>query len=533
MDGMNVVGELFGKGKMFLPQVVKSARVMKKAVSVLLPFIEAENTGNANNSAGKILMATVKGDVHDIGKNIAGVILACNNYEVIDIGVMVPAEKIVQAAIEHKVDIVGLSGLITPSLEEMVHIAKEFERLKFNIPILIGGATTSKVHTAVKIAPNYSAPVVYVKDASLSVGVVSKLLSETARAEFVKTLDHEYEELRVKHIAAKAKRDGYLSLAEARKNKIQIDWANEKITQPTFIGNKHLVNIPLAEIAKFIDWTFFFHEWKISGKYPTIFNDPIKGAEAKKLYDDGIQLLDKVIKEELVQANAAFGFYPAHAVGDDVEIFSDAAKTSKIENFNFLRNQEIKETGVHNLCLADFIASKESGIADYIGLFAVTAGLNIEKHVKQYKEAGDEYNAIMLEVLADRLAEATIEYVHSKVRKEFWNYAADEQLGIEEILKESYSGIRPAPGYPACPEHSEKRKIFDILDVESKVDIKLTENFAMYPAASVSGYFFANPKAQYFNVGKIDERQVDDYAKRKGITFDQAEIYLQSNLNYK
>jgi len=533
MAGMNVVGDLFGAGKMFLPQVVKSARVMKKAVAVLLPFIEAEKAvAGSSHSAGKILMATVKGDVHDIGKNIVGVVLACNNYEVIDLGVMVPAAKIIQTAIDEKVDILGLSGLITPSLEEMVHVAKEMSRLNLNIPLLIGGATTSEIHTAVKIAPNYSHPVVHVKDASRSVGVVSSLLSENQKEGFAKQINEKYAALREKHEASKSE-GKYLSLEEARKNKLEIDWENSPVYKPTFIGNKYFTDYPLDEIRKYIDWTFFFHSWRINGKYPAIFDDPIKGIEARKLFDDANEMLDKIVTEKRLQANGVIGFYSAASVGDDVELFEDEKRETPLKTFRFLRNQQLKENEISNLSLADFIAPITSGRQDYIGGFAVSAGTGLEKWIEKYEADNDDYGSIMMKILADRFAEAFAELMHEKVRKEFWGYAANENVPIVEILHEKYQGIRPAPGYPACPEHSEKRELFDLLDAEKNTGIFLTENFAMYPAASVSGYYFAHSQAQYFNLGKISKDQVEDYAHRKNLTVEEVERLLNVNLNYK
>ncbi len=532
MDGMNIVGDLFGKGKMFLPQVVKSARVMKKAVAVLLPYIEKENEGKVSTSAGKVLLATVKGDVHDIGKNIVGVVMACNNFEVIDLGVMVPSDKIIQAAIAENVDLVGLSGLITPSLEEMVHIAKEFQRLKLNIPILIGGATTSKIHTAVKIAPNYDFPVLHVKDASRSVGVSAKLLSAGLKDELIQSTQKEYQEIREQYQATKTKREGYISLAEARSNKLRIKWDEINIAVPKQTVVQYLLSYPLKEIAAYIDWTFFFYEWQLQGKYPAIFADPVKGEEAKKLYDDALELLDRIITEKMLTANAAFGIFPCHSIGDDIELFADENKTTQLSAIHFLRNQEQKIPGVPNLCLSDFIAAAETKKTDYIAIFVVTAGLDIEQHVEDYKRSGDEYNAIMIKILADRLAEAFTELLHYKIRTEYWAFATDEALTMEETLKEKYKGIRPAPGYPACPEHSEKQCIFELLDAEKKIGVSLTESFAMYPIATVSGYIFANPQSQYFNVGRIDEVQVADYAKRKNISFEEAEKLLLPNLNY-
>jgi len=527
MAGMNVVGDLFGAGKMFLPQVVKSARVMKKAVAVLLPFIEAEKVKGEGSSAGKILMATVKGDVHDIGKNIVGVVLGCNNYEVVDLGVMVHAEKILDAAIKEKVDIIGLSGLITPSLEEMSFVASEMERRGFTLPLLIGGATTSEMHTAVKIAPEYSQPVVHVRDASRATSVVAALLSKEGKQPFVDSVQDKYAQLRHKHESTRAGVT-YLSLAQARENRYKTDWASFKPNKPSFLGVKHLENYPLEEISKYIDWTFFFHAWKMSGKYPAIFDDPAKGTEARKLFDEAQVILKRIIDEKMVQANGVFGFFPTNATGDSIELSLEGDKKTML---HFLRNEEEKENSIPNLSLADFIAPADSGYSDYIGLFAVTAGLGIEKWVKQYEDQQDDYNAIMVKILADRLAEAFAELLHEKVRKEYWGYSKDENLSIDEIIHEGYAGIRPAPGYPACPEHSEKGTIFNLLDAE-KAGISLTENFAMYPAAAVSGYYFAHPEAQYFAISRISKEQVEDYASRKNMPVKEIEKLLASNLNY-
>lgn len=533
MDGMNVVGDLFGSGKMFLPQVIKSARVMKKAVAVLLPYIEAEKAESGkSSSAGKVLLATVKGDVHDIGKNIVGVILACNNFEVIDLGVMVPVEKILQTAIDENADIVGLSGLITPSLEEMVHVAKEMTRLKMNVPLLIGGATTSEIHTAVKIDTNYAPPVIHVKDASKSVGVVASLLSENQKEKFTRSIKEKYAAAREKYESSKLE-GKYISLDDARKNKIKIDWENSPVYKPSFTGNKVFIGYNLDEIRKYIDWTFFFHTWRINGKYPTIFDDPVKGEEAKKLFNDANRMLDKIVNEKMLQANGAIGFYPATAVGDDVELFENESHEKPVATFRFLRNQQKKPTGVPNLSLTDFIAPKESGKHNYIGGFAVTTGIGLEKWVEQYESENDDYSAIMIKILADRLAEAFAELMHHKMRKEFWGYVPGENLNTKEILREKYQGIRPAPGYPACPEHSEKRVLFNLLEAEEKAGIILTENYAMYPAASVSGYYFAHPQAQYFNLGKISKDQVEDYARRKNLPVEEVERLLNMNLSYK
>lgn len=527
MDGMNVVGDLFGAGKMFLPQVVKSARVMKKAVAVLLPYIEAEKIVGETNKAGKILMATVKGDVHDIGKNIVGVVLGCNNYEVIDLGVMVHAEKILDAAIKENVDIIGLSGLITPSLEEMAFVASEMERRGFTVPLLIGGATTSEMHTAVKIAPEYQNPVIHVRDASRATGVVAALLSEEGKKPFIGSVSEKYSQLRHKHESTRAGVT-YISLEQARANKFKTDWSSFKPVKPSFLGVKHIENYSLEEISQYIDWTFFFHAWKINGKYPAIFEDPSKGKEAKILFDDAQLMLKQMIEKKMVQANGVFGFFETNAIGDSVELHLEGNKKTML---HFLRNEEEKEPGIPNLSLADFIAPKETGHKDYIGLFAVTAGLGIEKWVKEFEDQNDDYNAIMVKILADRLAEAFAELLHDKVRKEYWGYSKDENLTIEEIIHEGYAGIRPAPGYPACPEHSEKGTIFDLLDA-NKTGITLTENFSMYPAAAVSGYYFAHPEAQYFAISRISREQVEDYAARKNLTVKEVERLLASNLNY-
>jgi len=533
MDGMNTVGDLFGSGKMFLPQVVKSARVMKKAVSRLLPYIEEEQGKDGKiKSAGKIVMATVKGDVHDIGKNIVGVVLACNNFEVIDLGVMVPAEKILQAAIDEKADLLGLSGLITPSLEEMVHVAKEMQRTGMNIPLLIGGATTSEIHTAVKIAPNYSAPVIHVRDASKSVNVSASLISDEQKksyADFVKT---KYQKIKIEH-DAKKKSNSFISYTEAVKNKLRIQWSENDIVKPAFLGNKFFYSYPLVDIRKYIDWTFFFHAWKINGKYPAIFDDPVKGDEAKKLFDNANQLLDQIVDEKMLKANGVVGFYPANSIGEDIEIYADNSRSETLAIFRFLRNQQQKSGNLPNLSLADFIAPRESGINDYLGGFAVTAGKGLEQWTEKFEKELDDYNSILIKVLADRLAEAFAELLHERVRKEFWGYAKGENLKPEDLLKEKYKGIRPAPGYPACPDHSEKRVLFDLLEAEQKPGIKLTENFAMYPAASVSGYYFAHPLSQYFNVGKIGKDQAEDYARRKKVNLAQIEKWLNVNLNYK
>lgn len=529
MDGMNVVGDLFGAGKMFLPQVVKSARVMKKSVAYLTPFIEAEKQEGESSSAGKILLATVKGDVHDIGKNIVGVVLACNNYEIIDMGVMVPGEKILQKAKEENVDIIGLSGLITPSLDEMVDFAKMMEKEGMKIPLLIGGATTSRIHTAVKIDPCYNGPVVYVLDASRSVTVAGDLLGEK-RGAYVSDIKSEYEKSRVDH-AGRKKEKNYLKYTEALSNKLPINWTEESIFKPNFIGNKVFENYPLSEIRNYIDWTPFFQTWMLKGKYPAIFDNEIIGEEAKKLFDDANRMLDQIIAEGSLTANGVIGIYPANNVGgDDVKIFDQEG--NEITTFHFLRQQGKKGAGIPNLSLADFIAPEETGKKDYMGGFAVTTGIGIEKLLEAYEKDHDDYNGIMLKAIADRLAEAFAELMHEKVRKEMWGYAKDEQLENEALIKETYQGIRPAPGYPACPDHTEKRILFDLLEIEKNTGIELTSSFAMYPASAVSGFYFANENSKYFGLGKIEKDQVIDYAERKGMSVEVIEKWLSPNLSY-
>lgn len=529
MDGMNVVGELFGAGKMFLPQVIKSARVMKKAVAYLLPFIEADKAKFKNStSQKKVLMATVKGDVHDIGKNIVGVVLGCNNYEIIDLGVMVPTEKILDEAIKNEVDVIGLSGLITPSLEIMVEIAKEMERRNMNIPVMIGGATTSKIHTAVKIAPEYSAPVVHVKDASLAVNVVSNLISKNEK--FIENLDTEYAQIR--EFQGKRKEKEYLSLEKARENKFPIHWNNTPIYKPNFTGVKHLIDFPLEELRNYIDWTFFFITWGLKGHYPQILADEKQGEEAKKLFKEGNEFLDEIIEKKMLQANAAFGIWPAQSDGDDVVLYEDESCEKEIGRFYHLRQQEKKKEGVANFCLSDFIAPKESGKVDYCGGFATTAGIGIEKWTKQFREEHNDYKAIMVEALADRLSEAFAELLHLEIRKNYWGYAPDEKLSLDQILKIKYQGIRPALGYPACPEHSEKENLFKLIDAE-EIGISLTEHFAMYPNASVSGQYFVHPESRYFSLEKIGKDQVEDYAHRKNESVEFIEKFLPTNLNYK
>ncbi|HXF94387.1 MAG TPA: methionine synthase [Nitrospiraceae bacterium] len=530
MAGMNVVGDLFGSGKMFLPQVVKSARVMKKAVAYLLPFMEAEKRqSGGRQAAGKVLLATVKGDVHDIGKNIVGVVLGCNNYEVVDLGVMVPCEKILQAAREHKVDVIGLSGLITPSLDEMVHVAREMTREGFQVPLLIGGATTSKAHTAVKIAPAYAQPVVHVLDASRAVGVVGSLLSAEQRSAFVEKTRLEQEQIRQAHRDRGPR--ALKSLAAARANRLPTDWATIDIPTPGFIGVKVVDHLPLERLVPFIDWSPFFHTWELKGRYPQILDDPVIGSKARELYADARKLLDEIVAKELLTARGVYGFFPANSVEDDIELYADESRGTVLTTFHTLRQQMEKPEGQSNLALADFIAPKDSGRLDYLGAFAVTAGVGIEALCERFERDHDDYNSIMAKALADRLAEAFAEWLHKRAREE-WGYGKAEQLTNEDLIRERYRGIRPAPGYPACPDHTEKRLLFDLLQVESRVGIRLTETFAMYPVASVSGLYFAHPQAKYFAVGKIGRDQVLDYQARKQMPLAELERWLAPNLNY-
>ena len=534
MDGMSVVGDLFGSGKMFLPQVVKSARVMKRAVAYLTPFIEEEkqNIGDLTG-AGKVLLATVKGDVHDIGKNIVSVVLGCNNYEVIDLGVMVSSDKILQTAVEKDVDIVGLSGLITPSLDEMVHVAKEMERKGIKKPLLIGGATTSRIHTAVKIAPNYKQSTIHVLDASKSVPVVSNLLNkdDKIRIEFIDKYKKEYIDLR-KNYLSKREEKNIISLEEARKNKFKIDWKKTKTTKPNFIGTKTLIDFPLNEIKNFIDWTPFFLTWEMKGRYPEIFESKTYGNEAKKLFNDANKLLDEIISNKLLTANGVFGLYTANSVDDDIEIYTDENKGGVLSTFHTLRQQSKKSKGEPNIALADFILPKETETNDYIGAFAVTTGIGLEKTVKKFEEDQDDYNSIMAKAIADRLVEAFAELLHEKIIKEFWGYSPNENLTSEEKIKEKYIGIRPAPGYPAQPDHTEKPIIFNLLNATEKTGITLTESLAMYPAASVCGIYFSHPESKYFNVGKLGKDQILDYHRRKGMSVNEIEKWLGSNLSY-
>lgn len=520
MEGMNEVGDLFGTGRMFLPQVVKSARVMKKAVAKLAPYIELENKGEEKKIAGRVLLATVKGDVHDIGKNIVGVVLSCNNYEIIDLGVMVPADKIIDTAIKEKADIIGLSGLITPSLEEMVHVASEMERRKLNLPLLIGGATTSEVHAAVKIAPGYSKAVIHVKDASKAAGVVSSLLQKD-NSIYVDAVKSKYTRLKDDHSSRQTERNT-ISIDAARKNKLSTDWKSAEIIQPVKPGHHVLPEIDIHELTAYFDWTYFFYAWKIPGKYPAIFDDPVKGEEAKKLFDDAKLYLKEIIDKKILKAKGVFGLYPAVSEEDDVKLLNGSNTT-----FRFLRNQEKKESGVPNLSLSDFVAPGSSGLIDAIGAFVVTIAIDQEAFGK-YKD--DDYATIMIRILSDRFAEASAEWLHEKVRKDYWGYAKDEDMTIDEILKLKYKGIRPAPGYPACPDHTEKRILFDLLEAEKNIGATLTENFAMVPPASVSGYFFAHPASVYFNIGKIGRDQLKDYAERKNMTIEEAANWLAPNL---
>jgi len=533
MAGMNVVGDLFGAGKMFLPQVVKSARVMKKAVAHLVPYIEAERGANAaSQTAGRVLLATVKGDVHDIGKNIVGVVLQCNNYEVIDLGVMVPAAKILDTARREGVDIVGLSGLITPSLEEMAFVAGELEREGFRIPLLIGGATTSRVHTAVKIEPNYRGPTVHVLDASRAVGVAGSLLSRTLRDDFVAGVRQEYETVRAQR-SQRVSDERRQSIADARRSRLVLDWTGTAPPTPCSTGLTVLEDYPLHDLVPRIDWTPFFQTWELPGHYPDILQDPRVGSAATNLFRDAQALLDRVVRERLVRACAVFGVFHANAVGDDIELYADEDRAEQLAVIHTLRQQMIKPPGRPNLALADYVAPRDSGVADYVGGFAVTAGIGLDTLTAAFEAAHDDYSAILAKALADRLAEAFAERLHERVRQEYWGYATGESLENADLIREKYQGIRPAPGYPACPDHTEKRTLFELLRAESNAGITLTESFAMLPAASVSGYYFWRPEAQYFGVGKIERDQVADYARRKGMDVATVERWLAPNLNYE
>ncbi len=527
MVGMNVVGDLFGEGKMFLPQVVKSARVMKKAVAYLLPFIEAEKSGK-QEAAGKILMATVKGDVHDIGKNIVSVVLACNNYEIVDLGVMVPPEKIIETAIQENVDAIGLSGLITPSLDEMVYIAKEMKRKNFEIPLLIGGATTSKAHTAVKIDPEYDGSVVHVNDASRAVTVVGDLLKEETKEKYISDLKADYDAFRIQFLKRTKKKE-YLSLQNARKNKYQIDWENSQITKPNKLGIQVIENQDLRELVDFIDWTPFFRSWDLHGKYPAILTDKVVGEQATELFADAQEMLNQILDEKWLTAKAIFGLFEANTLenDDDIEITYDGDKKAI---FRTLRQQLKKHAGKPNFALSDYIAPKSSGKKDYMGAFCVTTGFGTEAKAKEFQDNLDDYNSIMIKALADRFAEAYAEFLHKKIRLQDWGYAANEGLSNEELIKENYKGIRPAPGYPACPDHLEKLTIWEVLQVKERIGVELTESIAMWPAASVSGYYFGNEEARYFGLGKIKNDQVKDFAERKNIALSLAEKWLNPNI---
>ncbi len=525
MTGMGIVGDLFGSGKMFLPQVVKSARVMKKAVAYLQPFIEAEKD-NLKPANGKILMATVKGDVHDIGKNIVSVVLGCNNYEIVDLGVMVPAEKIIQAAIDHNVDVIGLSGLITPSLDEMVHIASELNRQNLQFPLMIGGATTSKAHTAVKIDPQYKNTVVHVNDASRAVNVVSSLLSNRNN-EYSNNLKNEYSDFREKFLSRQVDKE-YISIKEARKQNFKIDWQQEVIPKPHQLGIQIIENQDLKDLLPFIDWTPFFRSWDLFGKYPQILNDEVVGKQATELFADAQKILERILNENLISAKAVFGIFPANAVNDDIEVYDEQGNT--LETFYTLRQQHKKSDGKEYLALSDFIAPKNSGKQDYVGAFCVCAGFGTEEVAKEYEKKHDDYNSIMIKALSDRFAEAYAEFLHQKVRTEFWGYSSDENLNNEDLISEKYKGIRPAPGYPACPDHLEKPTIWNLLKVKENIGVELTESLAMFPTASVSGYYFAQPQAKYFGVGKIAQDQLEDYAKRKNIDLEFAKKWLNPNL---
>ena len=533
MDGMSVVGDLFGAGKMFLPQVVKSARVMKKAVAHLTPFMEAEKAamsaaGEIVKAQGKIILATVKGDVHDIGKNIVGVVLACNNYDVIDLGVMVPCEKILERAKAEKADLIGLSGLITPSLDEMVHVAREMERQGFKLPLLIGGATTSRAHTAVKIAPHYSEPVVHVLDASRAVPVTTSLLSDDGKPEFVAQHRASYEALRKAHSAPRPK---LVSLETARKRRTAIEWRAEDLPKPEFIGVRVLDDFPLATLREFIDWTPFFHTWELKGVYPRILDDERQGEQARQIFAEANALLDRIIEEKLITARGVYGLFPASAVGDDVELYREGSRSEVPERFHFLRQQGQKEGSEPCRSLSDFIAPKETELPDYIGAFAVTSGIGLKELCDGFRAQHDDYNAIMAEAIADRLAEAFAECLHKRVRDE-WGYGRAEALAIDDLIHEKYRGIRPAAGYPACPDHTEKGTLWRLLDVQANTGMLITESFAMWPGSSVSGLYFAHPESRYFSLGKIDRDQVVDYAERKGMSEAEVERWLGPNLNY-
>jgi 5-methyltetrahydrofolate--homocysteine methyltransferase len=531
MDGMNFVGDLFGAGKMFLPQVVKSARVMKKAVAHLVPYLEKAQDGS-NRSNGKIVLATVKGDVHDIGKNIVGVVLQCNNFEVIDLGVMVPAERILATAQRENADMVGLSGLITPSLDEMVHVAREMTRLGFTVPLLIGGATTSPAHTAVKIDPEYAGAVAYVKDASRAVGVCQSLATPEQRAEYTRKLKANHAERREQHKGRKVKAPAF-TLAEARANRFRCDWTAYRPPVPRMSGVRRFEDVPLEELVRYIDWMPFFNAWEFAGRFPDILTDPVVGEAASNLYADARRMLKEMIAGRWTRASAVIGFFPANSVDDDIEVYADESRRETLYHLHHLRQQKPKPTGQPHYALADFVAPRDCGVQDWIGAFAVTAGTGLDDKVREFEARHDDYGSIMLKALADRLAEALAERMHERVRREFWGYAPEERFTSDQLVREEYRGIRPAPGYPACPDHTEKATLWRMLDVERNAGIRLTESFAMYPTAAVSGWYFSHPQARYFQVGKIDADQVADYARRKGITLAEAERWLAPIIGYE
>ena len=530
MDGMNIVGDLFGDGKMFLPQVVKSARVMKKAVAYLLPFIEEAKTDDKTNSSGKILMATVKGDVHDIGKNIVGVVLACNNFEIIDLGVMVPPEKIIKTAVEQNVDIIGLSGLITPSLDEMVFLAQELNRQNINIPLLIGGATTSKAHTAVKIHPETKFPVVHVNDASRAVGVASSLINKSSKEKYWEEISLDYTNFREKFLNKKTNKR-YISYQQAKTNKFKIDFKEYKPVKPNFLGVKVIDEIPLEDLVPYIDWSPFFNSWGLHGRYPDIFDYDKTGSQAKELYSDAMKMLKKIVSNKSLKAKAIYGLFPANSNGDDIEVYEDDSRKKILAKFITLRQQLQKREGEPNYSISDFIAPKDSKVCDYIGCFCVTTGYGADELSKQYEDEIDDYNSIMVKALADRFAEAFAEYLHRQIRIDKWGYTPEEKLDNSELISESYTGIRPAPGYPACPDHLEKDTIWKLLNVEKSIGVKLTESRAMWPASSVSGYYFSNPQSKYFGLGNINEDQLKDYSQRRGVDLEKAKKWLSPNLN--
>ena len=533
MDGMNVVGDLFGSGKMFLPQVVKSARVMKQAVAYLTPYLEQEKADNQDTSEQpKVLLATVKGDVHDIGKNIVSVVLACNNYQVVDLGVMVPADKILDEAEKHNVDAIGLSGLITPSLDEMITVAREMKKRNMDLPLLIGGATTSRLHTAVKIDPEYDGSIVHVLDASRAVTMAGDIINPKKKDQLKKQIKVEYSGLRKQHESRQNSKK-LVTFEEAKSNGVKIDWSGYKPVKPTFIGRKVFSDYPVAELRNYIDWSPFFRTWMLTGKYPDILDDETVGEQAQALYEDAQSLIDRIIKEDLLKAKGVIGFYPAVSYGEDVKLLKDSGSKIEQTTFHFLRQQNRKRSGQPNSSLADFIAPKETGIEDYMGFFAVTAGIGIEKMISEFEAGHDDYNIILVKAVADRLAEAFAERMHERVRKEFWAYSEEESYSNEDLIAEKYKGIRPAPGYPACPDHTEKRTLFDLLNVEEEANIELTESFAMYPASSVSGFYLSHPESRYFRVGNIGEDQVTEYAKRKSVPKEEVEKWLSPIIDYQ